>query len=82
LALSSRRVEETVTLRELAKRLGVNPSTVSRVLNRDPNVRISATSRARILDLAAATGYRPNRLARSLKLQRTHVIGMLIPDIR
>lgn len=70
-----------MTLRDLAKRLGVNPSTVSRVLNRDPNVRISETSRARILDLAAATGYRPNRLARSLKLQRTHVIGMLIPDV-
>jgi LacI family transcriptional regulator len=51
------------------------------VLNRDPNVRVSETSRSRILDLAAATGYRPNRLARSLKLQRTNVIGMLIPDI-
>jgi LacI family transcriptional regulator len=33
------------------------------------------------LEIAAETGYRPNRLARSLKLQRTFVIGMLIPDI-
>jgi LacI family transcriptional regulator len=70
-----------VTLRELAQRAGVNPSTVSRVLNRDPSVRIAAATRARILDAAAATGYRPNRLARSLKLQRTHIVGMLIPDV-
>jgi LacI family transcriptional regulator len=73
--------QRAVTLRELAREVGVSPSTVSRVLNRDPNVRVSATSRSRILDLAAAKGYRPNRLARSLKLQRTNVIGMLIPDI-
>jgi LacI family transcriptional regulator len=70
-----------VTLRELAQRVGVNISTVSRVLNRDPGVRISTATRARILDVAAATGYRPNRLARSLKLQRTHIVGMLIPDV-
>ena len=73
--------QRAVTLRELATEVGVSPSTVSRVLNRDPNARISETSRSRILDLAAARGYRPNRLARSLKLQRTNVIGMLIPDI-
>ncbi|HZR99844.1 MAG TPA: LacI family DNA-binding transcriptional regulator [Chloroflexota bacterium] len=69
------------TLRALAQAVGVNPSTVSRVLNRDPSVRISEATRARILDAAAATGYRPNRLARSLKLQRTQIIGMLIPDV-
>ncbi|HLH27171.1 MAG TPA: LacI family DNA-binding transcriptional regulator [Chloroflexota bacterium] len=69
------------TLRALARAAGVNPSTVSRVLNRDPSVRISEATRARILDVAAATGYRPNRLARSLKLHRTQIIGMLIPDV-
>jgi LacI family transcriptional regulator len=80
--LASRSIHQrAVTLRELAKEVGVSPSTISRVLNRDPNVRISETSRSRILDLATAKGYRPNRLARSLKLQRTNVIGMLIPDI-
>ncbi len=72
---------QPVTLRELARRVGVAPSTVSRVLNRDPRVRIAAATRARILAAAAATGYRPNRVARSLKLQRTHIIGMLIPDV-
>ena len=73
--------EGPVTLRKIAALAGVSPSTVSRVLNRDPNVRISEPSRSRILSIASETGYRPNRLARSLKYQRTHVIGMLIPDI-
>ncbi len=73
--------QRPVTLRQLASHIGVHPSTVSRVLNGDPQVRISDATRARILELAAETNYRPNRLARSLKLQRTGIIGMLIPDI-
>jgi LacI family transcriptional regulator len=73
--------QATVTLRDLARQAGVDPSTVSRVLNRDPGVRISEGTRARILAVAAATGYRPNRVARSLKLRRTRIIGMLIPDV-
>src|SRR5215207_5015440 len=68
-------------LNDLAREVGVHPSTVSRVLSGDPTARVASETRARILDLAAATGYRPNRLARSLKLQRTHILGMLIPDI-
>jgi LacI family transcriptional regulator len=71
----------TVKLRDFARQAGVHPSTVSRVLSGDPTARLSGATRSRILDLAAVTGYRPNRLARSLKLQRTHILGMLIPDI-
>jgi LacI family transcriptional regulator len=68
-------------LRDLARQAGVHPSTVSRVLNGDPAVRVSESTRSNLLRLAAATGYRPNRLARSLKMQRTHIVGMLIPDV-
>lgn len=70
-----------VKLRDLAREVGVHPSTISRVLSGDPSARLAETTRARILELAAETGYRPNRLARSLKTQRTHILGMLIPDI-
>lgn len=70
-----------VTLRELASALGVHASTVSRVLNGHRDARLSEATRARILALAAETGYRPNRLARSLKTQRTHLLGVLVPDI-
>ncbi len=75
------KVESPITLRKIAALAGVSPSTVSRVLNRDPNLRISEPSRIRILNIASQTGYRPNRLARSLRYQRSQVIGMLIPDI-
>lgn len=68
-------------LSDLARQVGVHASTVSRVLSGDPTTRVSEATRARIVGLAAETGYRPNRLARSLKLQRTHILGMLIPDI-
>jgi LacI family transcriptional regulator len=70
-----------VKLRDLALEVGVHPSTISRVLSGDPSARLAESTRARILALAAQTGYRPNRLARSLKLQRTHILGMLIPDV-
>ncbi|MBX5489920.1 MAG: LacI family DNA-binding transcriptional regulator [Chloroflexi bacterium] len=70
-----------VRLRDLARQVGVHPSTVSRVLNGDPDARLSPATRARILALARQTGYRPNRLARSLKTQRTHLLGVLVPDI-
>src|SRR4051812_30157278 len=70
-----------VTLRWLADELGVHPSTVSRVLNDDPTVRISDATRAQIVNLATASGYRPNRLARALRMRRTNIVGMVIPDI-
>ncbi|HEY3110119.1 MAG TPA: LacI family DNA-binding transcriptional regulator, partial [Chloroflexota bacterium] len=68
-------------LRDLARQAGVHPSTVSRVLNGDPAVRVSEATRTNLLRLAATTGYRPNRLARSLKMQRTRIVAMLIPDV-
>lgn len=68
-------------LRDLARQVGVHPSTVSRALNGAAGARLSPATRARILALAAQTGYRPNRLARSLKTQRTHLLGVLVPDI-
>jgi DNA-binding LacI/PurR family transcriptional regulator len=51
------------------------------VLNDDPSVRISEATRSQIVSLAAASGYRPNRLARALRIHRTNIVGMVIPDI-
>lgn len=70
-----------VTLKELARLAGVHPSTVSRVLNAEAGVRLSAATRERVFELARETGYRPNHTARSLKRRQTLVIGVLIPDI-
>ena len=54
---------------------------MSRVLSGDPKVRVSDARRAQIIDLAASSGYRPNRMARSLRTRRTQILAMLTPDI-
>jgi LacI family transcriptional regulator len=70
-----------ITLKELAARAGVHPSTVSRVVNNDPVLRVSAETRARIEALLEETDYRPDVVARSLRLRQTFVLAMIIPDI-
>ena len=69
------------TLKEVARLAGVHPSTISRALRNDPNLRISEGTRRRILQAIEATNYHPNRVARSLKAQRTHLLGLMVPDI-
>lgn len=70
-----------VTLAEIAKRVGVHVSLVSRVLRDDASAKLSPAKRAQILAVAKETGYRPNRLGRSLRTGHTSIIGMLTPDI-
>jgi LacI family transcriptional regulator len=70
-----------VTLAEIARQVGVHVSLVSRVLRDDASAKLSEAKRAQILAVAKATGYRPNRLGRSLRTGRTSIIGMLTPDI-
>ena len=70
-----------VTLKELAARAQVHPSTVSRVANHDPNLRIAPPTRLRIEALLRETEYRPNGVARGLKLRQTLVLAVVIPDI-
>jgi LacI family transcriptional regulator len=72
---------ESITLKELARRAAVHPSTVSRVANNDPMLRIAPATRARIDSLLRETQYRPNGVARGLKLRQTFVLAVLIPDI-
>jgi LacI family transcriptional regulator len=70
-----------VTLKELAARAQVHPSTVSRVANHDPKLRIAPPTRLRIEALLRETEYRPNGVARGLKLRQTLVLAVVIPDI-
>jgi LacI family transcriptional regulator, galactose operon repressor len=70
-----------VTLKELAARALVHPSTISRVANHDPSLRIAPATRSRIEALLRETEYRPNGVARGLKLRQTLVLAVVIPDI-
>lgn len=69
------------TLKEVAKRAGVDPSVVSRVVN-NKAVNIRTETRTRVLDAIKELNYEPNQSARSLKQGGTRILGMIIPDFR
>lgn len=69
------------TLRDVARRAGVHPSTVSRALN--PRTREMITERIarRVSQAAALLGYQANPIAYSLRTKRSQIAGVLIPDL-
>lgn len=70
------------TLRDIARSVGLDQSTVSRVLNGHAAVgRISPETARRVELIAERLGYRGNTVARALRTGRTLIIGMVIPDI-
>lgn len=83
--MASKKAEtrKVITMRDVAELAGVSQSTVSRVLNAGASgaVPISAETARRVQDIAQQLGYRPNLTARSLRGQRTMLIGMMIADI-
>ena len=70
--------DKPATIKDIAARVGVSNTTVSAVLgvSKSGHVRCSEATRARILEAAAEMRYRPNRVARSLRYQKTNVIGV------
>lgn len=72
----------TVTLKAVAQHLGLTPGTVSAVLNNSSAARsIPEHTRKRILAAARELKYRPNFLARSLRVQRTFSVGVIAEEI-
>ncbi|WP_378145782.1 LacI family DNA-binding transcriptional regulator [Cnuibacter sp. UC19_7] len=69
------------TLSDVASRAGVSVSAVSRVLTGAAGARVSDATRQRIRDAARELDYRPNHAARALKLARTNVIALVVPDL-
>ena len=70
------------TLKDIAKKVGVHPSTVSRVLSgKYDNFNVSKKMRDSIFRTAKDINYVPNEMARSLRLKKTQIIGLIIPDI-
>ena len=66
-----------MNLEQIAKLSGVSRSTVSRVVNNDPNV--SSVTRERVMQVVKRVNYTPNAAARGLAAGRTHVLGLVIP---
>jgi DNA-binding LacI/PurR family transcriptional regulator len=73
---------KSLTLKELSAVLGLDQSTVSRVINGEADrYRISRETQQRVLEAAAKHGYTANTVARSLRLKRTHTVGVIVPEI-
>jgi LacI family transcriptional regulator len=72
---------ERVNMRELALKLGVDRSTVSRALSLDKSHLVGPETRDRVRKAAEEAGYRPNLTAASLRKGRTNTIGILVPDL-
>jgi LacI family transcriptional regulator len=70
-----------VTLTDVAKAVGVNPSTVSRALNDSTVNQVSQVTVRRVRKIAKDLGYTPNTVARGLRTNKSMSIGVIIPDL-
>jgi DNA-binding LacI/PurR family transcriptional regulator len=77
----SKQPEKPVSLKQLAAHLGLDPATVSVVLNDVPGRSIPQTTRDRIKAAARQLNYHPNLLARSLRSRQSKIIGILVPEL-
>jgi LacI family transcriptional regulator, galactose operon repressor len=69
------------TLRDVAALAKVDASLVSRVINGDPKAGAAPQTRQRIIDAVRQLDYRPNVVARGLRMARTWTIGVLVPSV-
>jgi len=71
--------KQTITIYDVARESGVSMATVSRVVNRNPNVK--PTTRKKVEEVIDRLGYRPNAVARGLASKKTTTVGVIIPDV-
>ena len=68
-----------VTIKDIARHLGISPSTVSRALKDHPD--ISQDTKDLVVALAKELKYQPNSVALSLKQSKTFTIGVIVPEL-
>lgn len=73
--------QRRVTIKQVAAEAGVSITTVSHILNDVPGVRANPATRERVQATAARLGYVPNRLAQSLRTQRSNTLGLVADEI-
>lgn len=71
----------TVTIKDVARAVGVHPSTVSRALDPTRRDRLGEPVVRRVLEAAERLGYRPDVAAASLRSGKSKLIGIVVPDI-
>lgn len=78
-AASAEPAKARVTVKDIARELGVSVATVSRAFSNDPN--IAEKTRKRVLTKAAEMGYSPNLFARGLITQRSRIAAVFVANI-
>lgn len=68
-----------LSIKEIAQLTGVSTATVSRVINN--NGRFSEETRKRVQNIIEKYGYEPNRVAKSLRINKSNTVGIIVPDI-
>ncbi|MBL0745456.1 LacI family DNA-binding transcriptional regulator [Chryseolinea lacunae] len=67
------------TIRDIAIKLNISISTVSRALRGAPDV--NQETKKAVLEMAEKLNYEPNRVAQSLRIKRTNTLGIIVPEI-
>ncbi len=67
-----------VTISDIARELNITAATVSRALNDHPAIK--ETTKKAVRDIAVKLNYQPNKLASSLRLGKSNIIGVIIPS--
>lgn len=68
-----------ITIKDIARELGISISTVSRALKGHPDIR--QDTKLQVQEIARRLNYQPNALALSLRRSKTNTIGVIIPEI-
>lgn len=71
--------QKGISIKDIAEKAGVSVATVSRVINK--NGRFSKQTEQRVLNIIEEYDYRPNELARGLRVDKAQVVGVIVPDI-
>ncbi|TDW96588.1 LacI family DNA-binding transcriptional regulator [Dinghuibacter silviterrae] len=72
-------MNKPATIKDIAQRLGISISTVSRALRNAPD--INAETKQAVVLLSEELNYQPNKLALSLRQKQTHTIGVIVPNL-
>lgn len=70
-------IKTKITIQDIAEKLNITASTVSRALNNNP--RISEETRKAVLKAAKQLNYQPNNIAAALRNGKSHIIGVIVP---
>lgn len=72
--------KKTHSISEIARLCGVSKATVSRVINDSP-CGVGEETKKRVKKVIEELNYRPNALARGVAVSRSHMIGVVVPDV-